>query len=176
MPSTYTLDVSGTCRVNGEFTCGTLNCGSIIAGGGIKSLQVYTNTTAGGVGRVMYATANGQFNTASSARDTKENIAPLDISASNVIYQFKPYTFTYIGDEKQKTCIGYMADEISEIDEKVTSYDENRKPDSVHYMQMVVYAIEEIKKLKTQNELLTSTINTLTETVSNLTETISKLK
>ena len=180
VPSGFALDVNGTCWINGATTVnnsftvnGTVVLGATTVGGlitaassGIRSPGVYSNTTAGGSGRVMYVTATGQFNCASSARDTKENIAPLDISASNVIYDFKPYTFTYIGDDIHKTCIGYMADEMSEIDSKLTSYDEDGKPDSVHYMQMVVYAVEEIKKLKSQIESLTSTVNTLTERIN----------
>jgi hypothetical protein len=173
----YTLDINGTfyCNstgtVNGAFTAnngiinnGTLTTGVITTTGSalIKSPGVYNNTATTGSGRQVYITSLGTFNSQSSARDTKENIVPINISDSSVIYKFKGYTYSYIGDESNTMRVGYMADEINELDKKLV-YDNDGKPDAVYYSDMVVYAIQEIQKLKSQIDTLTETVSILTK-------------
>ena len=59
--------------------------------------------------------------------------------------------------------IGYMADEISKLDEKLVNYDETGKPDNVFYQDVVVYLVEEVKKLKKMVISLNEKISTMSE-------------
>jgi hypothetical protein len=52
-----------------------------------------------------------------------------------------------------------MSTEINEIDDKLVSRDENGYPDNVYYQDIVVYLVEEVKKLKLEIESLKLILN-----------------
>lgn len=121
--------------------------------------------------RQVYVGSDGRLGSKASTRETKESIVPLDSSASEIIYQFQPYSFVYKQDtDKSHLHIGYIAEDIALLDKKVTGYETDSSGNetiySVFYDDIVVYAVEEIKKLKSQIDILTSTVNTLTERIN----------
>ena len=157
----FTLDVNGTfyCNNNGKVN------------GIFYSPATFSFTSS--ATRAVYVGSDGRLGSKASTRESKESIVPLDSSASEIIYQFQPYSFVYKEDtDKSHLHIGYIAEDIALLDKKVTGYETDASGNetiySVFYDDIVVYAVAEIKKLKAQIETLTSTVNTLTETINNL--------
>ena len=147
------------------------NGGNVVIGSTAPLYSYYTFNSLSSGPRPVYVDSAGLISSKASNRESKELIVPLDPSASEVIYQFQPYTFVYKGDtNKTHLHVGYMAEDIAILDKKLTGYEidasGNEVTYSVFYDDMAVYAIAEIKKLKSQIESLTSTVNTLTERIN----------
>ncbi len=145
------------------------NGGNVTIGGNLYSTPTFDLTSA--ATRQVFVGSDGLLGSKASTRETKESIVPLDSSASEVIYQFQPYSFVYKQDkDKSHFHIGYIAEDIALLDKKVTGYETDSSGNetiySVYYDDIVVYAVAEIKKLKSQIESLTSTVNTLTERIN----------
>lgn len=110
-------------------------------------------------------TGNVNFVKFTSSKRYKKDIRPLDFDTS-WIYDTKPVNFTFINNEPEASAsksVGYIAEDISKIapNEFVFWDDELKREESLHYKLFVVPIIEEMKKLKAQNEDLLKRIETL---------------
>jgi hypothetical protein len=108
-------------------------------------------------------TASGYFYKYSSSRRFKENIIDLDFDSSK-IYSLMPHTFKWKDFIEDKISIegqsdfGYIAEEVHELLPQLVGYDtfggDENLPASVHYNQITVLLVEELKKLKARIDIL----------------------
>lgn len=112
----------------------------------INSIGVLNST--GMEGSVIHVDSNGNFGVAGSTREIKKDIRPLDFHESECIYQMQPKKYFYKKDESsQYEQLGYIAEEMGNIDKRLTVHTEESYKD-VKYDRIVVYLVEEVKKLK----------------------------
>ena len=106
-------------------------------------------------GTPVYIDENGNFGTyGGSTKEIKKDIRDVDEHESECIYQMKPKKYFYKKDESsQYEQLGYIAEEMGDIDKKLTVYTEDSYID-VKYDRIVVYLVEEVKKLKKEIEEL----------------------
>lgn len=113
----------------------------------INALGVYSSPLYNGV-MSLYIDASGNFGVEASSRELKKDIRPLDFHESECIYQMQPKKYFYKKDEtSQCEQIGYIAEEIGDIDKRLAVYTEESY-NNVKYDRIVVYLVEEVKKLK----------------------------
>jgi hypothetical protein len=111
----------------------------------INSIGVYNSNGVDGMQVVV--DPNGNIGVAGSTREIKKDIRPLDFHESECIYQMQPKKYFYKKDESsQYEQIGYIAEEMGDIDKRLTVYTDSYK--DVKYDRIVVYLVEEVKKLK----------------------------
>ncbi len=85
----------------------------------------------------------------SSSIKYKENVVDLNRSTSN-IYNVRAREYDW--KETQQHLIGYIAEEIDEVDTLFT-FKKDGKPEGIEWNNILLYAVEEIKNLK--KEILT---------------------
>ena len=86
-----------------------------------------------------------------SSIEYKNNIQDIMINTST-LYGLKPRSFTYKADEGLGPQIGYITEEVCQVDRYFSTYDgprasEESKPCAIDYNVLTVYLVEEIKKL-----------------------------
>jgi hypothetical protein len=120
--------------------------------------EVYLKTSAWNTGGTAIGHSSGVLTTSPSSMRYKTNIQPLanEIDSTG-IYSLRPVTFDYIIDGRHS--FGYIAEEIEEYVPCVVHKEpkgENGEliPESVSYEHLTVLIIEEMKKLKQENEAL----------------------
>jgi hypothetical protein len=74
----------------------------------------------------------GQLGTVSSTRRMKHDIQDMG-NDSAAIYQLRPVTFAYNGDESETRQYGLIAEEVSEVLPEIVVTDENGQPFTVQY-------------------------------------------
>jgi hypothetical protein len=60
----------------------------------------------------------------------------------------------YDGKTDNKHYIGYIAEELNSIDKNFTWKNDDNSPEGIEWFTLLIYAIEEIKKLKNRVEML----------------------
>jgi hypothetical protein len=100
-------------------------------------------------GAPVYIDFSGNFGIyGGSTREIKKEIRPLDFGESECIYQMQPKKYFYKRDNENKhEQLGYIAEEMGDIDKRLTVFTEDAYKD-VKYDRIVVYLVEEVKKLK----------------------------
>lgn len=110
---------------------------------------------------LRYNTANGEIYYQTSSERYKSNIADLEFDTSN-LYNLRPVSFD--DNETGERCFGLIAEETFEqIPEAVVTRDIDGEtvPDSIPYSMLSVVIINEMKKLKVENNLLKERIEAL---------------
>ena len=121
-------------------------------------LPQYTNaSTSGALPMYWNSTTFSIFGLSSSIR-TKQNVIDLTKDTS-VIYNVRAREFDN-KDEEPLHCIGYIAEEMNEVDPDLVVHDADSCI-GIEYNHLLVYAVEEIKKLKTEIQTLRTQIENL---------------
>ncbi|MFH1715013.1 MAG: tail fiber domain-containing protein, partial [Elusimicrobiota bacterium] len=121
--------------------------------------------------RDLYIQYDGVIGYISSSIRNKENIRPLDIY-SNKIYDLRPVLFDYKdtvdenGEIKEslKNQFGLIAEEVEEVMPEIVSYNsENGQIETVNYSHLTPLLLNEVIKLRKENDDLKARIETLEE-------------
>jgi hypothetical protein len=117
---------------------------------------------------LYYNSETGEISYASSSRDTKTNIMNFtsETSDTSTIYNLVPKTFTYNSDPPDApTQVGYIADEVSLFS---SDFITSTGPLDINWNTIIVFLVEEMKKLKTENENLKQAYDALAVRVTAL--------
>jgi hypothetical protein len=75
------------------------------------------------------------------------------------------YDFTSTDNKITKGCIGYIAEEVKDIDENLVSYDQDYSGEKVltgiNWNSITIYLVEELKKMSLQIKALEDKIKIL---------------
>jgi hypothetical protein len=137
---TKTIIASQTATDNLSFNTTGIFRNDSTTGAGI----VFRPVNASVSGTPVVYTSDFQFATASSMRRLKTNITPL-VTDTSIIYDVEPKKYDAI-DGSDSNITGFIAEELDEISpEFVIKMHDNMSP---NWNTMIVYMIEEIKKLR----------------------------
>lgn len=124
---------------------------------------VYLRTVYGhgisGTTRDLYITSAGELGYLTSSLRYKENVRPLH-EYSKRIYGLRPVVFDYKG-EGGKNQFGLIAEEVEKVMPELVGYDEEGRPDTVSYDQLVPLLLNEVIQLKRQNDQLAERVRRL---------------
>lgn len=102
---------------------------------------------------LYYNTLTNEITYEPSLRDMKTNIQDISLGSDN-IYNLQPRSYNLVNSDK--TNIGYIAEEVFDIDEKLSVIQDN-KPVNINWNVLCVYLVNEMKKLKNEIENLKQT-------------------
>jgi hypothetical protein len=103
---------------------------------------------------VSYNTATFELSYVTSSAKTKNNINDLSVDTSD-IYKLRPRTYLYNTDPDAGFQTGYIAEEVADINITLATYAEvDGDPVGINYNVIIVYLVEEMKKLKAEIEIL----------------------
>jgi hypothetical protein len=127
----------------------------------LKGLNTTSSTS--GYGYLMQNTSNLEIRRYTSSERYKKNITDIEIDTSK-IYQLRPVSFEDNGEADKdeygydklpiRKEIGLIAEEVDEILPELVYYDKDRLPEGVHYNNLSVILLSEIKKIKNKLEEL----------------------
>jgi hypothetical protein len=110
---------------------------------------------------LYYNTGTSEITYLSSSRETKDNINNLNTDTS-VVLNLQPKTFTYKSDPQSGTQVGYIAEEVAEINPHFAGYNSaGGNPVSINYNNIVVFLLEEVKRLNNKVNSLETIIQNL---------------
>ena len=96
---------------------------------------------------LYYNTSSYELTYLSSSASTKNTIRDLTVD-TDVLYDLKPKTYIYNADPGAGEQIGYIAEEVRELNKHFASYNEpGGDPVAINYNTIVVFLVEEMKKL-----------------------------
>ncbi|MEM4248446.1 MAG: tail fiber domain-containing protein, partial [Candidatus Nanoarchaeia archaeon] len=110
----------------------------------------------------MFVDSNGQIMRSTSSARYKTDITDIEVDSSK-IYDLRPVSFTGKNDGKRH--FGLIAEEVAEVIPELAEYakakdvipertDDELVPDSVKYLLLPVLMLNEMKKLKAENDKL----------------------
>jgi len=108
-------------------------------------------------GGALYYNNDFEIGINSSSIKYKENVVDLNRSTSN-IYNVRAREYDW--KETKQHLIGYIAEEIDEVDTLFT-FKKDGKPEGIEWNNILLYAVEEIKNLKKEILTLRQMIETL---------------
>jgi hypothetical protein len=113
---------------------------------------------------MYYDDTTKQLTYLSSSRKYKNTIKDLNID-TNVIYDLKPKTFLLNNDPNAGQQIGYIAEEVKEVHHNFAAYNSGNleEPVSINFNTILVFLVEEVKKLKQENLDLKNEISKIKE-------------
>ena len=138
---------------NGAVRLSINNTGAIFATG-VRSSSAANND-------LRYNTSNGEIYYQTSSERYKSNIVDLEFDTSN-LYNLRPVSFD--DNETGERCFGLIAeDTFEQIPEAVVTRDIDGEtvPDSIPYSMLSVLIINELKKLKVENDALKARLTAL---------------
>ena len=100
--------------------------------------------------------SEGQLGTISSSRRYKEDIKPM-AETSERLHDLNPVTFRYkkpFADGDQPLQFGLIAEEVATTFPELVVHDETGRPDTVKYQDLPPLLLNEVQKLKAENDLL----------------------
>jgi hypothetical protein len=127
------LTVVGTSTINGKLFLTNLTA----LGGAARAALCIVSSTSHEV-----LEAGGQT-CATSSRRYKKNIVDLNDGLS-IIRSLRPVTFNFIEDDREG--IGFIAEEINEIDPRLVGFDKLGRPDTVEYQLITAYLAKAIQQ------------------------------
>lgn len=94
---------------------------------------------------------------------TKHDIKDLDEkNPTDTIYNLQPKTYLYNTDPSAGEQIGYIAEDVATLNKHFATYNEpDGVPIAINYNSILVFLVEEVKKLKTKQQELLSRIEFL---------------
>ena len=106
----------------------------------------------GGTANMSYNTSSGEITVASSSRAVKNTIEDLTMG-TDALYDLNPKTFIYNSDPGARKLVGYIAEEVADINKHFATYNEaDGPPVAINWNTISVFLVEEMKKLKRENE------------------------
>jgi hypothetical protein len=110
---------------------------------------------------LRWNSSSGEITNDGSSRDVKDSIEDLATDTTK-IYELDPKTYVYKGGNPGMRHIGYIAEEVHELDTAFAAYNEPEGPPvGINWNGIQVYMLEEMKKLRDQNILLGQRISAL---------------
>ena len=100
---------------------------------------------------MVYQATSGEITYNTSSIKYKENVIDLTEDTS-VIYNVRAREYDTIEENKHK--IGYIAEELNDISTHFTWKNPDGSPEGIEWFNVVVYLVEEVKKLKKRIEVL----------------------
>lgn len=98
----------------------------------------------------------------SSSRRYKEAIRYMEnAEALSICEKLKPATYHHKSEPTDNRDMGFIAEEVDEVEKMLVFYDKDGKPDDVDYLHMVVLCIGAIKELSAKMKALESKIEEL---------------
>jgi hypothetical protein len=96
---------------------------------------------------LYYNTGTYELTYLSSSASTKNTIRDLTVE-TDVLYDLKPKTYIYNSDPGGGEQIGYIAEEVRELNKHFATYNEpGGDPVAINYNTIIVFLVEEMKKL-----------------------------
>jgi hypothetical protein len=97
---------------------------------------------------VYYNATTFELSYLTSSRTTKNTIEDLNTDTS-VLYGLSPKTYIYNTDPEAGSQIGYIAQEVAALNKNFATYDvAGGDPTSINYDTIIVFLVEELKKLQ----------------------------
>jgi hypothetical protein len=126
------------------------------AGAFIRPLRALAAATA-----VYYSATTFELSYLTSSATTKNTIQDLTLDTS-IIDNLSPKTYFYNMDPSAGIQVGYIAEEVQALNKHFATYDTpGGDPVAINYNTIVVFLVEELKKLKQKNIELTNRIEQL---------------
>ena len=116
--------------------------------------------TAPGGNTMYYDTGTGEIYCGGSSETIKNTIENLTMNTS-MIDNLQPRTYYYNSDPESGLQVGYIAEEVETITTHFATYNRPKgKPVNINYNSILVFLVEEVKKLKRDNtDLMTRILN-----------------
>jgi len=128
--------------------------GSAAQSAGVNTCVIAPIRNGAGGFVLNYSTPSGEITYTTSSRSTKNTIEPL-VTDTATVYQLAPKTFIYNTDPQSGTHVGYIAEEVYEVNPAFATYCElNGPPVAINYNTVQVYMLEEMKKLRAEVDAL----------------------
>jgi hypothetical protein len=102
---------------------------------------------------MVYNTATDEITYNTSSIKYKKNVIDLQEDTS-VIYNIRARE--YDAKDNGKHFIGYIAEELNDVDTHFTWKNSDGTPEGIEWFNLLIYTIEEMKKLKNENIKLNS--------------------
>lgn len=141
--------------INGSFQIGSVHATSNgLFDGTLKADSISTKTLwNGGSANLCYVQSGGYLNIAhcSSSRRYKENIQNY-AGGLNLLKQLRPVTFSWKSNGQKD--VGFVAEEINEVEPLLNNYNEKGEVEGVKYAQVTTVLVNAVKEQQTQIEKL----------------------
>jgi prepilin-type N-terminal cleavage/methylation domain-containing protein len=122
------------------------------ANGRVVSPATYTTNTSNAAN--MYVHSNGLFYRSTSSRRFKKDIQDY-VGGLDKLDLLRPVTFYSTSEEDKRLHAGFIAEEVEEAGlSEFVSYDEEGKPDGIHYSHMTALLAKAMQELKNENQAL----------------------
>jgi len=113
------------------------------------------------------AATTGQLGTIASSQRFKHDIQTMIDESSN-LFNLRPVTFAYNGDETETMQYGLIAEEVDEVFPLLVVKDEKGEPFSVQYDALPVLLLNEMKKQQTTINDLTNKVEVMNAALNSL--------
>ena len=107
---------------------------------------------------IVYNTTTSEITYNTSSIKYKKNVIDLQQDTSNV-YNIRARE--YDSKDENKHYIGYIAEELNDVDTYFTWKNPDNTPEGIEWFNLLIYTIEEMKKLKQKNIEITNRIEQL---------------
>jgi hypothetical protein len=119
----------------------------------VRPLRALAAATA-----VYYNATTFELSYLTSSVTTKNTIQDMTMD-TNMVYVLSPKTYYYNSDPNAGIQIGYIAEDVQSLNSQFATYDmPNGNPVAINYNAVVVFMMEEIRKLRTRIEQLETKI------------------
>jgi hypothetical protein len=103
---------------------------------------------------VYYNTTTFELSYLTSSEKTKNTIEDLSANTS-VVYNLEPKSYIYNSDPCSGAQVGYIAEQVEKLHKNFATYNEcDGPPVAINYDTIIVFLVEELKKLKQRLDLL----------------------
>ena len=103
---------------------------------------------------MLWNAATGEVSIAPSQRATKNTIVDLADDTS-VVFGLQARNFIYNADENKEVHVGYIAEEVEELNRKLAIHNTvDGPPVNINYNVVLVFLVEEVRKLRAQVDAL----------------------
>jgi len=154
----YFIKANGT-NIIGVHTSGIIN----LYGDPVYLRESYDNAISSPY-RDLYITSIGEVGYISSSIRYKENIRSIEPYAEK-IYRLNPVAFDYKATDGPDNEFGLIAEEVQKVFPELVSFDDEGNPETVTYSKLVPLLLNEMIKLKKQNDVLQEKVGYLEQTL-----------
>lgn len=153
--NSITLGTNARSVGDGCFTIGAAPGPGVI--GTISKWNCKGLTGMGAGATMIFDTITGDINYNSSSKRYKTNISEsIDFDTSR-IYELQPKSFTWISNGKRD--YGLIAEDVVEIIPELVLFNTDGNPETINYNGISILLLNEIKRLKQENQNLQTSIN-----------------
>ena len=136
----------------------------VTSAGRVKMPAVYD---VSGTGASLYIESDGNLFRIVSARRYKDNINYDNVNGDEV-YGLKPVSYTLKALENSPEQIGFIAEDVEEIDPRLVVYSKEGTVDALHYERVTVLLVKAMQDLKANYDATVATVTQLTARIAAL--------